>query len=150
LNSQIKTHLFALGIFLVLLTVPAFAHHPFDPEFDWKKPVTMTGTMTKLEWANPHAVISMDVRDAKGTVANWALELGSVTVLEEHYGWNEKLLKTGEKLTVEGWLARDGSKLVSAKTVTLASGRNSLRRHRSSTSQADPHHGQPSWEVHQR
>ena len=69
---------------IVLAAVPAFAHHPFAPEFDWKKPVTLTGTVTKVEWMNPHALVSIDVRDASGTITNWALELGSPTVLEKH------------------------------------------------------------------
>jgi hypothetical protein len=73
----------AAVISIVLAAVPAFAHHPFAPEFDWKKPVTLTGTVTKVEWTNPHAVVSIDVRDASGTITNWALELGSPKVLEQ-------------------------------------------------------------------
>jgi hypothetical protein len=76
--KPIKQCLFGLGIFLVLMAVPAFAHHPFAPEFDWKKPVTLTGIVTKVEWMNPHALVSIDVRD----------ELGSPRVLEKKYRWN--------------------------------------------------------------
>ena len=65
----------AAAISIVLAAVPAFAHHPFDPEFDWKKPVTMTGTVTKVEWTNPHATVSIDTRDASGTITNWVAEL---------------------------------------------------------------------------
>jgi hypothetical protein len=119
----IKRCLFGLGISLVLTAVPAFAHHPFASEFDWKKAVTLTGTVTKVEWTNPHAFVSIDVRDASGTITNWALELGSLRVLEKHYGWNGNLLKTGDKVSVDGWLAKDGKKLVSAKSFTLTNGR---------------------------
>jgi uncharacterized protein DUF6152 len=113
----------AAVISIVLATVPAFAHHPFAPEFDWKKPVTLTGTVTKVEWTNPHAVVSIDVRDASGTITNWALELGSPKVLEQHYRWKGNLLKVGDKITVDGWLAGDGRKLLSSKTFTLPDGR---------------------------
>jgi Family of unknown function (DUF6152) len=121
--KPIKQRLFGLGIFLVLTAVPAFAHHPFAPEFDWKKPVTLTGTVTKVEWMNPHALVSIDVRDASGTITNWALELGSPRVLEKNYRWNANVLKTGDSVTVDGWLAKDGRKFVSAKSVTLTDGR---------------------------
>ena len=119
----IKQVLFGLGISLVLTAAPAFAHHPFAPEFDWKKPVTLTGTVTKVEWMNPHALISIDVRDASGMITNWAIELGSPRVLEKNYLWNRNLLKTGDKVTVDGWLAEGGRKLVSAKSFTLTDGR---------------------------
>ena len=121
--QPIKKCLFALGISLVLTAVPAFAHHPFAREFDWKKPVTLTGTVTKFEWKSPHAFVSIDVRDASGTITNWTLELGSRGVLEKHYAWSENLLKTGDKVSVDGWLAKDRQKLVSAKSFTLTDGR---------------------------
>jgi Family of unknown function (DUF6152) len=121
--KPIKQRLFGLGIFIVLTAVPAFAHHPFAPEFDWKKPVTLTGIVTKVEWVNPHALVSIDVRDASGTSTNWALELGSPRVLEKKYRWNANVLKTGDSVTVDGWLAKDGRKFVSAKSFTLTDGR---------------------------
>ena len=112
----------AAAVSVVLTASSAFAHHPFDAEFDWKKPVTLTGTVTKVEWTNPHALVSIDVRDASGTVTSWTVELGSPRVLEKNYRWNGNLLKTGGKVTVDGWLAVDGGKLVSAKSVTLTDG----------------------------
>jgi hypothetical protein len=121
--QMIKRCLFGLGISLVLTAAPAFAHHPFAPEFDWKKPFTLTGTVTKVEWTNPHVFVFIDVQDASGTITNWTLELGSPTVLQKHYGWNENLLKTGDKVSVDGWMAKDGQKLGSAKSFTLANGR---------------------------
>jgi len=119
----ITQRLCGLGIALLLTAVPTFGHHAFAPEFDWKKPVTLTGTVTKVEWANPHALISIDVKDAAGTTTNWALELGSARVLGKHYGWTPTLLKTGDQVTVDGWLAADGKKRVSAKSVTLTNGK---------------------------
>jgi hypothetical protein len=113
----------AAAISIALTAVPAFAHHPFAPEFDWKKPVTLTGTVTKVEWTNPHAHVSIDIRDANGATTNWVLELGSPRVLEKNYRWNGNLLKMGDKVTVDGWLAGDGGKQVSAKSFTLSDGR---------------------------
>ena len=116
----------ALGVATVaalLTAVPAFAHHPFAPEFDWKKPVTLTGTVTKVEWMNPHASVSIDIRDASGTTTTWVVELGSPRVLEKNYRWNANVLKAGDSVTVDGWLAKDGRKFVSAKSVTLTDGR---------------------------
>jgi hypothetical protein len=124
MKAQLITrHLFGIGISLVLTAAPAFAHHPFDPEFDWKKPVTLTGTVTDVVWMYPHAEVSVDVRDANGTVMSWALELGSPRVLEMNYRWNSNLLKKGDKVAVDGWLAKGSLKRVSAKTVTLSDGR---------------------------
>jgi Family of unknown function (DUF6152) len=119
----IKRCLFGLGISLVLSAVPASAHHPLALEFDWMKPFTLTGTVTKVEWTNPHAFVLIDVQDASGIITNWALELGSPRVLEKHYGWNGNLLKTGDKVSVDGWLAKNGQKQGSAKSFTLTDGR---------------------------
>jgi len=105
------------------MAVPAFAHHPFAQEFDWKKPVTLTGTVMKIEWTNPHALVSIDARDASGATTTWALELGSPKVLEANYRWAENLMKTGDNISVDGWLASDGQNRVSAKTLKLADGR---------------------------
>jgi hypothetical protein len=120
---KLKQRLFGIGISLALAGVPVLAHHPFSPEFDWKKPVTLTGNVKKVEWTNPHASVSLDVRGAGGTITNWALELGSPRVLEKYYGWNGTLLKPGEQISVDGWLAQNGRKLVSVKSVTLSGGR---------------------------
>jgi Family of unknown function (DUF6152) len=122
MKAQFIKTVFGMGISLVLTAAPAFAHHPFDPEFDWKRPVTLSGIVSKVGWAGPHVEVSIDVRDASGTVTTWVLELGSPKVLETNYRWNSNLLKTGDKVAVDGWLAKDSSKLVSAKTITLSDG----------------------------
>src|SRR6185369_6109149 len=67
----------AAAVSIALMAVPAFAHHPFDAEFDWKKPVTLMGTVTKIGWSNPHAEVSIDARDASGATTHWVLELGN-------------------------------------------------------------------------
>ena len=100
----------------------ASAHHSFAAEFDRNLPVTVTGTVTKVEWMNPHARFYIDVKDDKGEMANWELELGSPNGLMRQ-GWTRNSLKKGDTVTITGSLAKDGSKLANARTVKLADGR---------------------------
>ena len=96
------------------------AHHSFAAEFDADKPVTLTGTVTKVEWTNPHVWIYLNVKDAKtGQVANWGFEMGSPNGLMRN-GWTRNTLKIGDTVTVEGSLARDGSPYGNARAVVLA------------------------------
>ena len=112
----------AAGFGLLLCTVPVLAHHSFAAEYDSAKPVTLTGTVTKVEWMNPHARFYIDVKDDKGEMVNWELELGSPNGLMRQ-GWTRNSLKKGDTVTVAGSLAKDGSKLANARTVTLADGK---------------------------
>jgi Family of unknown function (DUF6152) len=82
----------------------------------------MKGTITKVAWANPHAHLSIDARDRSGAVAKWDVELGAPGALSR-YGLTQKVLKVGDDVTVDGWLSKDGSNLISAKSVTLSDGR---------------------------
>ncbi len=107
---------------LWLTTLPLFAHHSFAAEYDEHKPVTLTGSVTKMEWMNPHARFYVDIKDASGKVTNWEFELANLNALIRR-GWTRTSLKPGDVITVEGFLARDGSPLVNAKTVTLSTGR---------------------------
>jgi hypothetical protein len=98
------------------------AHHSFTAEYDATKPVKLTGTVTKVEWMNPHARFYIDVKDDSGTVTNWELELGSPKALMR-LGWTRHSLQAGDMVSVEGSLAKDGSKLANARKVTLGDGR---------------------------
>ena len=95
------------------------AHHSFAAEFDAAKPFKMTGTVTKVEWQNPHTFFYIDVTDEKGKVTNWAMEMGSPNGLTRA-GWTRNTMKAGDKVTVEGSLAKDGSPVGNARAVTLA------------------------------
>ena len=101
---------------------PAIAHHSFAAQYDADKPITLKGTVSKIEWTNPHARFYVDVRDEKGTVTNWNLELASPNVLVRN-GWSRKSLTVGDEIVVEGSLAKDGSKMANARVVRLADGR---------------------------
>lgn len=116
-------HVLILSLALLLSRSLAYAHHSFAAEYDSDKPVQITGTVTNVEWTNPHVHFYVDVKNDQGVVVNWNIELGPPLILR-HLGWRQDSLKTGDQVTVEGYLAKDRSSLANAKKVTLADGRS--------------------------
>jgi len=108
---------------LLAAVLPVLAHHSFEAEYDFHKPMKVTGIVTKMEWMNPHAHFYVDVKDASGKVTNWNFELGAIPVLLKQ-GWRKDSLKPGDQITVEGYLPKDGTKsMANARRVTLPDGR---------------------------
>ena len=101
------------------MLVPAHAHHSFPAQYDADQPVTLTGTVTRVEWTNPHIFIYIDVTDeSSGAVQNWALEMGGPNALLR-LGWKRDSLEPDDLITVEGSLARDGSNLANATSIVM-------------------------------
>jgi hypothetical protein len=112
-----------LGFILIgIFCSTARAHHSFAAQYDRNKPTTLNGPVTKIDWINPHARFFMDVKDASGKVMNWEIELAAPAMLLRR-GWTRNSLKVGEIVTVNGSLAKDGSNLANASTVTLSDGK---------------------------
>ena len=109
------------GLALLASMSGVMAHHSFSAEFDASKTFKFTGPVTKVEWMNPHTFFYIDVKDEKtGKVTNWAMEMGSPNGLMRA-GWTRNTMKIGDKVSVEGSLAKDGSPTGNARSVTMAS-----------------------------
>ncbi|HEY7672684.1 MAG TPA: DUF6152 family protein [Gammaproteobacteria bacterium] len=108
----------AVGVSGLLFAMPVFGHHSFSAEFDADKPLTLTGTVTKVEWQNPHTWFYIDVKDEAGNVVNWGLELASPNLLLRN-GWTRSTMKEGDVVTVESFQAKNGSNIANARSITL-------------------------------
>jgi len=122
ISRRIAALAISAGAVLAANAPRAFAHHAFAAEYDANHRVILRGSVTKVEWQNPHAHFLLDVTDAGGKMSIWDLELASPNTLQRE-GWTRKSLKVGDMVVVNGYLAKDGTKLAHARDVRLADGR---------------------------
>jgi hypothetical protein len=112
----------AVAVAVCLSAASVMAHHSFTAEFDRSKPITLTGTVTSVRWSNPHAWIYIDVKGEDGKVVNWAFELNAANALYRN-GWRREDVPAGTMVTVDGWLARNGTPTANASAIMLPGGR---------------------------
>ncbi len=118
-GTAIRAALVASIASVLAAALPTYAHHSFPAQYDETQPVELMGTVTRVEWTNPHIFIYIDVADEEsGEVVNWALEMGGPNSLLR-LGWKRDSLKPGDEISVEGSLARDGSPLANAETIIM-------------------------------
>ena len=119
---RFKLAIFFAGMCGLLAALPAAAHHAFAAEFDANKPLILRGTVTEMEWINPHAWLHIDVKGPDGKVVNWAIEAGAPNGLLRR-GFNKNSLPVGTEVVVEGWQAKDGSYRANGSNITFSDGK---------------------------
>lgn len=117
-----KLSVMIAGAALLAAAAPVLAHHSFAAEFDAKKPVKLQGTVTKMEWINPHAWIYLDVKNTDGSVTNWMVEAGAPNALLRR-GWTKASLLPGTEILVEGYQAKDGANRANGRDITFKDGK---------------------------
>ncbi|MCU1338318.1 MAG: hypothetical protein JWO19_3899 [Bryobacterales bacterium] len=117
-----RTNLSLMAMLLVAAAMPTLAHHSFEAEYDGKKPVTLDGAVSKVDWMNPHIWVHIDVKDEKGNTAHWSCEGGNPNSLRRN-GWQRDTLKTGDQVSIDGFRAKDGTNTCNMRSVKLADGK---------------------------
>ena len=112
-----------LGIALTAAVLPIEAHHSFAAEYDASKAIRVTGVISKVEWTNPHSYLYIDVKDDHGNVSPWTCEGGAPNTLSRR-GFTKNAIKIGDTVTIDGYRAKDGSRLLDARRITLSDGRS--------------------------
>jgi hypothetical protein len=116
-----RTTISLMALATMIVAVPVAAHHAFSSEFDATQPVQLRGTITAMEWINPHSWMHLDVTNEDGTVESWMIEAGPAGVLVRR-GWSKDSIRPGTEVLVEGYRARDGSLRANGRDVTLPDG----------------------------
>ena len=117
-----RTYVLAAVVALLAAAIPAAAHHAFAAEFDYDRPVTVQGAISKMEWVNPHSWIYVDVKSADGKVTNWRFEMGPPNALLR-MGWRKDSVVPGTQVEIQGYRAKTGEPVANAKYVKMADGR---------------------------
>jgi len=120
-RMRYEAHFLILSLALLLSRSSAYAHHSFAAEFDTDKPVQITGTVTKVEWTNPHTFMYANVKNDKGVVEEWAIEVNSPNFLR-HNGWTSTTVNPGDTIICTGAPAKSGSKFMHGMTIQLSNG----------------------------
>jgi hypothetical protein len=122
MRSKLFSVVAGAALVVTAAAVPVIAHHSFAAEFDAKRPVKLRGTVTKMEWINPHSWIHIDVKTADGKTEKWMVEGGAPNALLRR-GWNKNSLLPGTEILVEGFQAKDGATRANGRDITFPDGR---------------------------